>query len=37
MNNQNEKVNLNDLYSKYEEEYESVVIKKNCLILLKNF
>jgi hypothetical protein len=25
MNNQNEKINLNDMYSKYEQEYESVV------------
>ena len=27
MNNQNEKINLNDMYSKYENEYESVVRK----------
>lgn len=27
MNNQNEKINLNEMYSKYEQEYESVVIK----------
>lgn len=30
MNNQNEKINLNEMYSKYEQEYESVV--KNFLI-----
>jgi hypothetical protein len=25
MNNQNEKVNFNEMYSKYENEYESIV------------
>jgi hypothetical protein len=27
MNNQNEKINLKDMYSKYEIEYESIVSK----------
>jgi hypothetical protein len=35
MNNQNEKINLKDMYSKYENEYESIVKKiKNINNLL---
>jgi len=35
MNNQNEKININEMYTKYENEYESVVFYINEISLFE--